>query len=128
VNKPRDSQITYEDPIYHYRVAYNPATGVYVRTSVLDDNLKQTDVEAFRGSYPHLLDIGIMGHCLHGISGKCAKSGVECYQSGNTKFEPHMLFEDFKHIIDESRGKTFQVALGGRGDPDQHPDFLKMIR
>lgn len=120
--------ITYEDPIYRYRVAYQPDTGVCVRTAVLDDQLRQTSQEAFRGSYPHLLDIGIMGHCLHGISGKCARSGVECYQSGNLKREPNMLFEDFRRIIDESRGKTFQVALGGRGDPDQHPDFTDMIR
>lgn len=123
-----NSHITYEDPNFHYRVAYHPDTGVYVRTSVLDENQQQTGTEAFRGSYPHLLDIGVMGHCSHGISGKCAQSGVECYQSGNVKREPHMLLEDFRRIIDESRGKTFQVALGGRGDPDQHPDFVKMIR
>lgn len=120
--------VTYEDPVYRYRVAYQPNTGVYVRTSVLDQNLRQTSEEAFRGSYPHLLDIGIMGHCLHGASGKCAQSGVECYQQGNTRHQPHMRYEDFCRIIDESRGKTFQVALGGRGDPDQHPDFVKMIR
>lgn len=122
------SHVTYEDPVYRYRVAYNPTTGVYIRTAVLDDQQKQTAQEAFRGSYPHLLDIGIMGHCRHGLSGKCLQSGVECYQSGGSKQAPHMTFEDFKRIIDESSGRTFQIALGGRGDPDQHPDFLKMIR
>ncbi len=120
--------ITYEDDKYRYRVAYDPLSGYYVRTSILDDRGIQTSKDAFRGSYPHLLDVGIMGHCLHGISGKCAESGVECYQSGDKKIEPHMTFENFKRIIDESRGRTFQVALGGRGDPDQHPDFLKIIR
>ncbi|MBN2795254.1 MAG: radical SAM protein [Clostridia bacterium] len=120
--------ITYQDPNYHYRVAFNPDTGVYVRTSILDEDLKQTTLEPFRGSYPHLLDVGIMGHCLHGISGKCGASGVQCYQSGNIKQEPHMSFENFKKLIDESENQTFQIALGGRGDPDQHPDFLKMIR
>lgn len=120
--------ITYEDLNYKYRVAFNPDTGLYIRTSVLDENLLQTDEEPFRGSYPHLLDVGIMGHCLHGISGKCAESGVQCYQSGNSKREPHMSFEAFKSLIDQSSEKTFQIALGGRGDPDQHPDFLHMIR
>lgn len=120
--------ITYEDLNYKYRVAFKPETGVYIRTSVLDENLLQTDEDPFRGSYPHLLDVGIMGHCLHGISGKCAESGVQCYQSGNLKREPHMSFEAFKSLIDQSSGKTFQIALGGRGDPDQHPDFLHMIR
>ena len=123
-----DQHLTYEDPVFHYRVAYHPETGVYVRTAVLDANQQQTAQEAFRGSYPHLLDIGVMGYCRHGLSGKCAQSGVECYQSGNRKQEPHMSLADFRRIIDESRGRTFQVALGGRGDPDQHPDFLAMIR
>ncbi len=120
--------INYEDEKFRYRVSFNPLTGVYIRTSVLDENNLQTNVEAFRGSYPHLLDVGIMGHCLHGISGKCAQSGVQCYQSGNTKKEPHMSLENFQKLIDESSGKTFQIALGGRGDPDRHPDFLTMIR
>ena len=120
--------INYEDEHYKYRVAFDPITGVYVRTSVLDANTMQTEVEPFRGSYPHLLDVGIMGHCRHGMSGKCAESGVQCYQSGDTKIAPHMSFEDFKKLIDESSGKTFQIALGGRGDPDQHPNFLEMIR
>jgi len=120
--------IQYEDETYKFRVAYDPISGYYVRTSVLDENGIQTEEEAFRGSYPHLLDIGIMGHCLHGISGKCAESGVQCYQSGNSKHEPHMSFESFKRIIDESKGRTFQVALGGRGDPDQHSDFLKILK
>ena len=120
--------ITYEDPQFHYRVAFNQGTGVYIRTSVLDENSQQTDQEAFRGSYPHLLDVGIMGHCKHGLSGKCLQSGVQCYQSGDSKQMPHMTFENFKQLIDESKGKTFQIALGGRGDPDQHPDFLKMIK
>lgn len=120
--------ITYEDQVYRYRVAFNQRTGVYVRTSVLDENNQQTKIEAFRGSYPHLLDVGIMGHCLHGLSGKCLQSGVQCYQSGDTKKMSHMTYENFKKLIDESKGKTFQIALGGRGDPDQHPDFIKMIK
>lgn len=118
----------YEDPIFKYRVAFNPHTGVYIRTSVLGPDGLQTEVEPFRGEFPHLLDVGIMGHCKHGLSGKCEQSGVECYQSGNRKFEPHMTFENFKSLIDQCRGRTFQIALGGRGDPDQHPDFIKMIK
>ncbi len=33
-------------------------------------------------SFPELLDIGIMGHCIHGRQGLCMKAGVECYQNG----------------------------------------------
>ena len=79
-------------------------------------------------SYPELLDIGIMGHCVHGSSGLCIKSGVQCYQNGlKTKF-PNMSFENFKRIVDECKGKTFQFALGGRGDVDQHEDFEKILK
>lgn len=119
--------ITYQDESYRYRVAFNPETGVYIRTSVLNDQLIQTTVEPFRASYPHLLDVGIMGHCLHGISGKCASSKVQCYQSGNSKKEAHMSLDNYKKLIDQSINKTFQIALGGRGDPNQHPDFLEII-
>ena len=27
-------------------------------------------------SYPHLIDEGIMGHCIHGKTGLCAKAGI----------------------------------------------------
>lgn len=120
--------MNYHDPVYNYRVSFNPISGVYIRTSILDENGKQTKEEPFRGHFPHLLDVGIMGHCEHGLSGKCMASGVECYQSGDHKIEPHMSFENFKSLIDQCKDRTFQIALGGRGDPDQHPDFLKMIR
>lgn len=120
--------ITYEDKKYRYRVAFKPSSGLYIRTSVLDKNQQQTNKEAFRGSYPHLLDIGIMGHCKHGLSGLCKKSGVQCYQSGDHIQSPHMSLNQFKSIIDESQGRTFQIALGGRGDPNHHPDFIEMIK
>ena len=29
-----------------------------------------------------------------------------------------MTLENFKRIVDECKGKTFQLALGGRGDVD----------
>ena len=28
-------------------------------------------------SFPHLIDVGIMGHCLHGKLGLCAKAGIQ---------------------------------------------------
>jgi radical SAM protein with 4Fe4S-binding SPASM domain len=39
-----------------------------------------------------------------------------------------MPLERFKMIINECQGKTFQVALGGRGDPDMHPDIVEILR
>jgi radical SAM protein with 4Fe4S-binding SPASM domain len=34
-----------------------------------------------------------------------------------------MTLDNFKKIVDECRGKTFQIALGGRGDVDRHENF-----
>ena len=106
---------------------FNPKTGFYMRSGVIEDG-QDTGVDPFMTSFPELLDIGIMGHCVHGASGLCIKSGVQCYQNGlKTKF-PNMSFENFKRIVDECKGKTFQFALGGRGDVDQHEDFEKILR
>jgi len=66
---------------------------------------------------PSLLDIGIMGHC---------KNHCEfCYQ-GSTH-EDHMTLDIFKNIIDQVFHHTNQVALGGRGDPNHHPQFKEII-
>ena len=66
-------------------------------------------------------------HCRHGRTGLCAKSGVQCYQNGLKTCEPNMSLEDFKKIANECKGKTFQFALGGRGDPDQHENFREIL-
>ena len=51
------------------------------------------------------------------------KAGIDCYQSGPQIRQNHMSLDDFRRIVEECRGRTYQFALGGRGDPDQHPDF-----
>lgn len=79
-------------------------------------------------SYPHLLDVGIMGSCVHGKSGLCLKSGTQCYQDGLNISQDNMKLEDFKSIVDQSKGKLFQIALGGRGDPDMHENFEDILK
>lgn len=79
-------------------------------------------------SYPHLIDVGIMGHCVHGKTGLCAKAGIGCYQSGLLVDEPNMNVEDFKWIAEQSKGRCNQFALGGRGDPDQHENFEDILK
>ena len=39
-----------------------------------------------------------------------------------------MTLENFKRIVDESAGKCFQFALGGRGDVDQHENFEEILK
>ena len=106
---------------------FNTRTGHYMRSGIIK-NGKDTGVDPFMTSFPELLDIGIMGHCIHGKSGLCLKAGVQCYQSGNTIHHPNMTLTNFKKIVEECKGKTFQIALGGRGDPDQHEQFEDILK
>lgn len=116
------------DKKYRFVSMFDTANGFYMRSGVLDNEGKDTGADPFMTSFPELLDIGVMGHCVHGSSGLCVKSGVQCYQNGLHKKEPNMTLEDFKRIVDECKGKTFQFALGGRGDVDQHEDFRELLK
>ena len=55
---------------------FNEKTGEYVRSGIVENGI-DTGIEPFMASFPELLDIGIMGHCLHGkfeeILRMCAK-------------------------------------------------------
>jgi radical SAM protein with 4Fe4S-binding SPASM domain len=116
------------DKKYRFVSFFDTETGAYLRTGVLDENGKDTGVDPFMASYPHLIDVGIMGHCIHGKTGLCAKAGIGCYQSGMFVEQPNMRLEDFRRIAEESRGKCNQFALGGRGDPDQHEHFEEILK
>lgn len=106
---------------------FNENTGLYIRSGIIKDG-KDTGVDPFMRNFPQLLDIGVMGHCIHGKTGLCAKSGVQCYQNGLNQFEPNMSVEDFESIIKQIEGKTFQVALGGRGDVNKHEHFEEILK
>ena len=107
---------------------FDPKTGFYARSGVIDENGKDTGEDPFMRSFPSLIDVGVMGHCVHGASGLCLKSGVQCYQNGLKTHHPNMTLENFKRIVDECKGKTFQLALGGRGDVDQHENFAEILQ
>ena len=49
------------DSKYHFMSAFDTKTGAYVRTGVLDANGKDTGVDPFMASFPHLIDVGVMG-------------------------------------------------------------------
>ena len=105
---------------------FDPKTGFYVRSGVYEDG-KDTGVDPFMRYMPALIDVGIMGSCKFGELGLCIASGVECYQNGLGIKEPNMSLENFKKIVDECKGKVFQLALGGRGDVDQHEHFEEIL-
>ena len=105
---------------------FDEETGRYLRTGIIRDG-KDTGEDPFMSSFPELLDVGIMGHCKHGKSGLCMKAGIECYQDGLHAEMPNMRLQDFKELVGQCRGKTYQFALGGCGDPDQHEAFEEIL-
>ena len=119
---------TITDEKYNYKYAFDTETGIYIRTGILDEKGNDTGVDPFMASYPHLIDVGIMGHCIHGKTGLCVKAGIGCYQSGLLIEQPNMALEDFRSIAEQSKGRCNQLALGGRGDPDQHEHFEEILK
>lgn len=119
---------TINDKKYRFVSAFDTKTGAYVRTGILDMRGKDTGIDPFMASFPHLIDIGIMGHCIHGKTGLCLKAGIECYQSGLLVEKPNMSVEDFRWIAEQCKGRCNQLALGGRGDPDQHEGFEEILK
>jgi len=94
-----------------YELFFSTATGVEVLRGTTGKE------DPFSLYLPSLIDVGIMGHCKN----KCKF----CYQ-GHIN-EPNMSFDNFKIIIDQTKHHTNQVALGGRGDPNQHEEFEKIV-
>lgn len=127
VEKNEEDMTGYVDTHNHFIEIFNRKTGFYFRTGVIENNL-DTGRDPFQRDFPQLIDVGIMGHCKHGLSGLCMKSGVQCYQDGLHRCDPNMTLEDFGRIVEECKGKTFQLSLGGRGDVDQHEYFEEIMK
>lgn len=102
---------------------FEPKTGFYMRTGVIDENGKDTGIDPFMSSFPELIDVGIMQTCV------CAKQcNVDCYQKAIDRTGENMSIENFKKILEECKGKTFQFALGGAGDVDTHENFEEILK
>lgn len=106
---------------------FDEKSGLYLRTGIIKEG-KDTGEDPFKSSFPELLDIGIMGHCKHGEKGLCVKAGVECYQDGLHMTNSNMSLDSFKKIVEQCKGETYQFALGGCGDPDQHENFEEILK
>ena len=105
-----------------YISMFNPDTGFYMRSGVLDEHGKDTGVDPFMSSFPELIDVGIMQTCV------CAKQcNVDCYQKAIDRTGENMSVENFKRILEECKGKCFQFALGGAGDVDTHENFEEIL-
>lgn len=106
-----------------FKSMFDPKTGFYLRTGVLDENGKDTGIDPFQAAYPELLDIGIMQVCK--CSGACT---IDCYQKACDRTGKDMSVENFRKIIEQSKGKLFQCALGGAGDVDTHENFEEILK
>ncbi len=95
-----------------YAIVFNPKTGEEVLTGINGHS------DPFALEYPSMLDIGIMGHCDNACK--------FCYQG--SKYEQNMSLEGFKLIVDQSKDYSNQIALGGRGDPNQHEWFEEILK
>lgn len=109
----------YKDEKYGFYELFNEENGTLIRGDI-------RGVDPFARSFPELLDVGIMGHCSSGLY--CQSAGVDCYQCGSDINAPHMSVEDFELIARQACGKTFQIALGGAGDPNKHPNFEEILK
>ena len=94
----------------NYELLFNMKSGMEILQGT---NGKE---DPFSLELPSLIDVGIMGHCQN----KCEF----CYQGH--KNQKHMSLKNFIRIIDEVKHHTNQVALGGRGDPNLHPQFKEI--
>lgn len=111
--------IIYKDEGFGYYELFNEENGTLIRSDV-------NGVDPIMRSFPELLDVGIMGHCDSGMY--CKNAGVDCYQKGVAADTVHMSYEDFANIVKQATGKTFQIALGGAGDPNKHPHFGEILK
>ena len=118
--------VKYVDEENKFIEMFNSDTGFYIRSGIIEDG-EDTGIDPFMRNFPQLIDIGIMGSCVHGSSGLCLKSGIQCYQNGLKTKKPNMSVENFKKIVDQCKGKSFQFALGGRGDVDQHENCEEIL-
>ncbi|MDO4810465.1 MAG: radical SAM protein [Eubacteriales bacterium] len=119
--------IYYYDKKYRFVELFEDTTGVLIRSNVLKNEIETNQLPIMR-SFPELIDIGIMGACEAGRTGICVSANVDCYQCGASSTEPDMSLQEYKHIISQCKGRVFQVALGGAGDPNKHNQFEEILR
>jgi len=116
--------VTYVDKDNRFFEYFNKSNGHYGRTDVVDNGGNFTGKDPFMRNYPQLLDIGIMGSKC-----KCAhRCNVDCYQKAIDRTNgKDMTVEDYRSIMEQSKGKLFSVALGGSGDVDTHDCFEEIL-
>jgi hypothetical protein len=117
--------ITTYDKQFNFYTIFNSKTGNYVKSGIIGPDGKDTGVDPFQSSYPHLIDCGCMAVC-HAAK-ICKQGGIDCYQHGSNHFNKDMDLDTVKSLIDQCRGKTYEIAFGGKGDPNTHENFEEIF-
>lgn len=118
--------IYYKDKKYGFIEYFDENSGFLARSNILQHGI-ETDKEPIMRSFPELIDVGIMGSCASSSYGICKSVGVDCYQNAGLRRRPNMSVSQFKNIISQCKGRSFQVALGGAGDPNKHENFEQIL-
>jgi hypothetical protein len=111
------------DAKYSFYSIYNPWTGAYYRSNVFD-GIDDTGEAPFMASFPHLIDVGIMGHCTHRQSGLCQ---TDCRPGGADAARANMSIEDFTLLAEQGAGKANQFVLGGGGDAIEYENLWQIL-
>ena len=118
--------ITYYDKKYDFFELFNEENGFLLRSNKLINGIESNEPPFLR-SFPELIDIGIMGSCHCAIEKICKNYEIDCYQNAINRRKANMSINDYNTIITQAKGATFQIALGGAGDPNKHEDFEEIL-
>lgn len=119
----------YFDYDHMFGELYDFSDGMTITTDVWAKNDKgewvETGKDPDRRNAPELIDVGIMGHCsaCHTCSvGGCYQAAIEHQDRGN------MSLDEYKKIVDEIKDFTYEIALGGSGNPPDHENFAEIMQ
>jgi radical SAM protein with 4Fe4S-binding SPASM domain len=116
----KSGKLVVTDLKYLFQTLFDTNTGLYIRSDILEGENKGK--EPVMASFPHLLDIGIMGNCKN-----AHLCNVGCYQNSPSDAKQNMSADDYCKLMDQISGLTMQVALGGGGSPNEHLELSDML-
>ena len=97
---------TFIDKKNRFIEQFNPETGFYIRSGVIDESGKDTGIDPFMRCFPSLIDVGIMQRCV------CAnKCNVDCYQKAKERTGNNMSIEDYRSILEQCKGKVLHCWM-----------------
>ncbi len=106
---------------------FDEKTGFYYRSGVMEQG-RDTGREPFMAKFPELIEVEIMGCRPWERNGRGFMHGEQCRQEELPGKRFHMAVEDFASIAEQSRGRAYQLILGGRGEAYLHEHFGEILK